>query len=300
MRIRINEYYESDHFRSLNEDNFNVSRTCDFEKKDMHHIHNSCEILFIEEGVACYYVSGKKYQVKKNDILVIGFREHHQRRIEQLPFLRCGLTLNPSFCRSLMLGDNLSRVFNTPEVEKYHQNYTGLAQDEFNQLISLLSDLKSEERIKKPFRSQLQRAIITQIAILLFRLFELERSSRPDPNVKDRMIEIKDYIDTHFQERIDLKMLSEKFYLHPATISKDFNRCCGQSLNKYINTVRICEAANLLENSNASISMIAAECGYNSQNTFIRQFKNIMEISPLQYRKSIQGWIQYKGKADYS
>lgn len=61
MKLKINDYYEPDHFRALNEDNYNLSRSCEYDKNEMHHIHESCEILLIEEGSADYYISGKKY-----------------------------------------------------------------------------------------------------------------------------------------------------------------------------------------------------------------------------------------------
>lgn len=294
MGIDINGYYEPEHFRAMNEDNYNISRTCEYEKNEMHHIHNSCEILLVEEGSASYFISGKKYHVEPFDILVIGSREHHQRRIDKLPFLRYGLTIKPSYCRSLMLEKNLEQVFMTPSEEEYAKHYKKIAPDIFNQIVSLLCYLKDEEEVHKPFRSQIERTVLTQIAVMLFRAFEFRRDDSPLTPSNSRMLEIKEYIDMNYRNKLDLKFFSEKFFLHPSTISKDFNKYCGQTLNKYINTVRICEAAKFLENTNESISAIAEKCGYDSENTFLRQFKIIMEISPLQYRKSVQEWFKAK------
>ena len=51
MEIKINDYYEPDHFRAISEDNYNISRTCEYEKNEMHHIHNTSEILLVEDGL---------------------------------------------------------------------------------------------------------------------------------------------------------------------------------------------------------------------------------------------------------
>ena len=75
-------------------------------------------------------------------------------------------------------------------------------------------------------------------------------------------------------------------------ISKEFSRCIGQPLTKYINRVRVCEGARLLENTQESVTSIASQCGYDSVNTFLRQFKTIMETSPLQYRKEMKAWLE--------
>lgn len=288
MEIIINEYYEPDHSRAINEDNYNLSRTCDEQKNDMHHIHDSCEILFVEEGAADYYISGQKYYVEGGDILIIGAMEHHQRRIDRFPFLRYGLTIKPSYYKSLLLGDDLVRVFGTPDVETFGRNYKKVDPEVFAKLIALLKELRTEEVMQPPFRSQMERTIITQIAVILFRALHLEKRDTPLSAANVRMFEVKEYIEQHFHGKLDLPSLSERFFLHPATISKDFHKYCGYNLNKYINRVRVAEAAKLLESSNDTIALISAKCGYDSENTFTRQFRNIMEISPSQYRKALR------------
>ena len=50
MDIKINDYYEPEHFKALNEADYDVSHSCDYEKNAMHHIHESTEILIVESG----------------------------------------------------------------------------------------------------------------------------------------------------------------------------------------------------------------------------------------------------------
>lgn len=297
MEIKVNDYDEPDHFRAICEDNYNISRTCEYEKNEMHHIHNSCEILFVEDGAADYYISGKKYQVEPYDILVIGAMEHHLRRIDRLPFSRYGFTLKPTYLRSVVLDEDLLTVFTTPTPETFASHYKQIEPAVFHRIIEMLCELKEEAVVHKPFRSQIERTVITQIAVILFRAFQFKRNDGGVTPSNARMLEIKEYIDMHFDEELNLNILSEKFFLHPSTISKEFARYCGHNLNKYINTVRVCEAANMLENNNDSVAEIAEKCGYDSVNTFLRQFKSIMEVSPLQYRKSVHEWWEVSKKS---
>lgn len=297
MEIKINDYEEPEHFRAICEDNYNISRTCEYEKNEMHHIHNTCEILFVEDGAADYYISGKKYHVEPYDILVIGAMEHHLRRIDRLPFLRYGLTVKPTYFRSIILDEDLLKVFTTPSPEMFVRYYKKIDPVVFNRILDLLRELKEEDVVHKPFRSQIQRTVITQIAVILFRALQFKRNESSMAASKARMLEIKEYIDGHFSEEINLNVLSEKFFLHPSTISKEFNRCCGYNLNKYINTVRVCEAASMLESNDDTVTEIAQRCGYDSVNTFLRQFKSIMEVSPLQYRKSVREWWEVSRKS---
>ncbi|WP_367568510.1 helix-turn-helix domain-containing protein [Lacrimispora sp.] len=297
MEIEINDYWEPDHFRALSEDNYNISRSCEYEKNEMHHIHSASEFLFVEEGAAEYYVSGKKYLLEKGDIMVIGGQEHHQRRLLALPFLRYGLSVRPSYYESLNLGEDLKKVFSTPAPQAHEAHYKHVDEHVFNRIITLLKELYGEQDVHQPFRSMMERTVITEIAILMFRVFKLERTESELSEMNLRMRAIKDHIDGHYQENLDLKVLSELFYLHPATISREFNKYFGKNLVKYINAVRICEAAKLLENTNETVTVIAAKCGYDSVNTFLRQFKSVMETTPLQYRKSIMEWFE-RSKGD--
>lgn len=294
MGIKINDYYGPDHFKAINEDNYNISRTSEYEKNAMHHIHNSSEVLIIETGSADYYISGQKYHVSKNDILVIGAMEHHQSKILQPPYTRYGFTIKLSYCRSLNLEDDLMNVFFTPAPEMFERHYKNINPDIIHQIIELFCYLKNEEKFNTSFRPQMERSIITQIAILLFRAFNMKKQDRVLSVMNERMLEIKEYINLHYNEKLDLQRLRDLFFLHPSTISREFNRYCGMTLVKYINTVRVCEAAKLLESNQYNIALISDKCGYENVNTFLRHFKSIMQVSPLQYRKSVQDFFEKK------
>ena len=144
MEIKINDYYEPDHFRAISEDNYNISRTCEYEKNEMHHIHNTSEILLVEDGAADYYISGRKYHVEPYDILVIGAMEHHLRRIDRLPFSRYGFTAKPTYYRSIILDHDLQKVFGTPPPDVFVQNYKNVDRAVFGHLIDMLCYLKEE------------------------------------------------------------------------------------------------------------------------------------------------------------
>ena len=268
--------------------NYDVSWTCDDWIDNMHHIHNSCEFLFIEEGAAYYDIDGVSYYVQAGDILTIGAMQHHRRVIDKLPFKRYGLTIKPTYYKSLALEDDLLQVFETREVEYFNQHCKAIAPEVFEELVLLLKMLREEQTEHHPFRSRMERALIAQTMIRLFRIFGLKREHTSLTAVHAAMLEIKEYIQENYREPLNLKVLSGQFFLHPATISKEFHKYCAQSLNKYINSVRISAAAKLLENTNDSIGKIAEDCGFESENTFLRQFKSRMEISPTIYRKTFR------------
>jgi AraC-like DNA-binding protein len=59
----------------------------------------------------------------------------------------------------------------------------------------------------------------------------------------------------------------------------------GKTLQEYINSLRLDEARHILTTTNEPIAMVAELCGYNTPQTFYRQFKERFGISPAEYRR---------------
>ena len=71
-------------------------------------------------------------------------------------------------------------------------------------------------------------------------------------------------------------------------ISHLFNNKLGISFNTYINTLRINTACDLLEETDKKTTDISEEIGFGSIRSFNRAFLQIMDMSPLQYRKLVK------------
>ena len=134
--------------------------------------------------------------------------------------------------------------------------------------------------------------LIHMLTLMLKRRLHFQNLETAHSPLHQTMLQIKSYIDLNYREEINLEKLGERFYFQPGTISKYFKLECGTNIKKYINTVRISNAARILEKSSISIEAVAVEAGYTNVNTFLRQFNEMMEISPLQYRKKIYGTFE--------
>lgn len=104
---------------------------------------------------------------------------------------------------------------------------------------------------------------------------------------------IADYISDHYAEPITLDGLAGIFYLSKFYLSRSFKEVTGYGVNEYVNILRTKRTKQLLEETSLSISEIAATVGYESITYFEKVFKTYMSISPLKYRKTLNG-ITYK------
>ena len=93
------------------------------------------------------------------------------------------------------------------------------------------------------------------------------------------------YLAANYRQKFSLTEVAARFYLSPYYLSRLFRRVTGQSIVDYLNNRRIEAAQKLLETTELSISTIAEQTGFASAAHFRRVFREVMDISPLQYRK---------------
>ncbi|MEA4816414.1 MAG: AraC family transcriptional regulator [Lachnospiraceae bacterium] len=96
---------------------------------------------------------------------------------------------------------------------------------------------------------------------------------------------IKNYMVEHLELHFTLEELSSRFGIPLTTMKLCFKGLYGTSIYAYMRSYRMQVAASLLCKSNESISCIAGKLGYINASKFSYAFKDIMEFSPLEYRK---------------
>ena len=96
---------------------------------------------------------------------------------------------------------------------------------------------------------------------------------------------IHEYLVEHIAERITIEDLSKQFLMNPTTLKKIFKKVYGTSLAAHMKQHRMEKAAEMLIDTDLSISQIALAVGYESQSRFTMAFKNVYEMLPTAYRK---------------
>ncbi len=126
--------------------------------------------------------------------------------------------------------------------------------------------------------------LITDVLTLCFTVPQQNEAMPPD-RVAGKVQAVKDYIDSHFQERLLLDDLSQQFFVSKFHLSREFKRAYGVTLGNYILSRRITYAKELLRFSDKSIEAIAAACGVTDTSYFNKVFKKSEGTSPSLYRR---------------
>lgn len=94
-----------------------------------------------------------------------------------------------------------------------------------------------------------------------------------------------DYIQHHLDEKLSSQKLSEICHLSRSYLCVLFKQETGQTLAKYILSLRIKEAQKALLKDEEKIVEIAERLGFTSQSHFTQQFKKATQMTPLDYRQ---------------
>lgn len=94
------------------------------------------------------------------------------------------------------------------------------------------------------------------------------------------------YIKNNYKEGITLEETALNMDITPEYLSMLFNREVGTNFNLFIKEFRIGKAKKLLIGSDMKIYEIAQEVGYNDSKYFCRVFKEIVGLSPSDYRNT--------------
>lgn len=73
-----------------------------------------------------------------------------------------------------------------------------------------------------------------------------------------------------------------------STLQKYYKKLFGKSVFEELIRFRVEMAKQLLAETDLTLREIAVRCGYSTESYFMKQFKNITDITPTAYRRSIR------------
>ena len=107
-----------------------------------------------------------------------------------------------------------------------------------------------------------------------------------------------DYISDHYMEPLKVDDLARYCHISETHFRRVFVGYMNMSPLEYINTVRIQTACEYLKKTDDPINDIAHKCGFTTISTFNRNFKQIMGVAPIEWRKRPENYEQQLLKFD--
>ena len=106
-----------------------------------------------------------------------------------------------------------------------------------------------------------------------------------DTLLKSKIITLGNEISYSPCKNWDFAKESSKLKISITHFRRVFKALLSTTPRHYLTVCRMRHAASLLSSSGKMVKEIAFECGYSSEFHFSREFKRIMSLSPIEYRK---------------
>ena len=142
------------------------------------------------------------------------------------------------------------------------------------------------------------------LAALLVEIARLNRPSEEDRvaeetgKLTNMITRVLDFVSYHYMEDIKVEDLAKSCHISETHFRRIFTSYMKVTPLEYINTVRIQTACELLQKTDDPVADIAHKCGFTTNSTFNRNFKQIMGVTPIEWRKRPESYEQQILKFD--
>ncbi|WP_428847016.1 helix-turn-helix transcriptional regulator [Rhizohabitans arisaemae] len=100
---------------------------------------------------------------------------------------------------------------------------------------------------------------------------------------------MRDRIDREYAKPLNVEELARGVHMSAGRLSREFRAAYGEPVYSYLMTRRIERAMTLLRRGDMSVTDVCFEVGCGSLGTFSNRFKELVGMSPSEYKAAAAG-----------
>ncbi len=233
-------------------------------------------LIFIKSGNGIFLLNGKKYAYEPGTAVILSCVDYFQK-------------LADGSDTTLMALEFFDDVFSGRMLEFFNIALLPhiLPLDiRFDSIAKLFDMLQVECSSRLKHGNLFAHNIIKELLI-----FTMDKSGQGLPHISQ---DIKTglallYTYAHFREPISLEQVASHIHYSANYFHHSFRKNTGIPFKKFLHNLRLTYSANLLLYTEASVSEVCFDSGFNSIQYFSTSFKKRFGCSPRDFRKAIKG-----------
>ncbi len=158
--------------------------------------------------------------------------------------------------------------------------YTGVSSRYRELFLSVIRELQ----LPRPCCEELTSLYLKQLFLFLKR--QKEEGGLPKTDFQKQMEQAVRYFHENFTSEIEINRYAKKLHMSTCWFIRSFKQYTGMPPGRYLTSIRIKKAQELLESTDYGIGEIGNIVGYDNPLYFSRIFKKQTGISPAEYRKA--------------
>lgn len=251
------------------------------------HWHEHLQFYYFVEGEALLECGHSRFEVSPGSIVVINSNELHylESLSDDLEFYT--IRIDPSFLFSNQV-DLLQTKYLAP-LASNRISFRNLIENDI-EILECITKTLQEYNLKKVGYELAVKASIYQLIVLLLRGYVCKILSEKAFEEKARSLKrfntVLQFLEDNYDKKISLKELADSANLSECHFCRTFKQITGKTLTDYVNKIRLEKAADILKQTDLSVTEISLKCGFDNISYFNRLFSKYYEISPTKFRKA--------------
>ena len=249
-----------------------------------------CRILYVISGNADIFIETEHFELVPGSLFYCCSGNIYSMQSDDLKMIALNFDLtqenneHTEFYPRISISDDIklpSIEWETIDDAEFMNSYLFIANAD--DCLESLKRILKEFSIQKMYYREKASALLKGLLVELYRYSILGTQSS-----STTVSQIMDYIKENFDKPLNNELLSSMSGYHEYHLNRLFMKHVGTSVHKYILNIRINEAKKLLLTTEQSLTYIAEKVGFNSNTHFSSYFKQVIGISPLEFRKQFK------------
>lgn len=256
------------------------------------HWHEEAEFFLLLEGDILFQVDTDYFPLRAGEAVFIESGDIHAAYVlEQTPCRFCALVFHPDLLASAQF-DTIQQNNILPLQEKrqsFPRHITPAIPWQQELLGHLERMMEAYANTMPGFEAFMKGTLLIMLSQIAIegRSVNHSQSDEADNTKINRLKKVILYIQDNYQEPIRTRDLSELIPMSEGQFCRFFKAMTRKTPVDYINSYRIRQAADLLQQTERKISDIALEVGFDNVSYFIKVFRKAMNCSPSEFRKAL-------------
>lgn len=238
------------------------------------HLHRQAELSYIARGEHMFHIDQECYHLKKGDLILVFPNQLHKPETK-------------NYCKEITCVFDAALISDfTYQLTEFHLDQCTFRREELApSTLEAIGEL-ARTGISKSYRQHaipfLEKGYLT---VILEDLFQKRRLIPFDPVSPSYVISrFFNYIETHLDGDLSIAAIAGSLHMSPSRLSACITEYTGKTPHALVISRRLDRARPLLYKTDLSISEIARMTGFSSERSFYRNFKEMYQKSPIEFR----------------
>ncbi|KAB7673117.1 helix-turn-helix domain-containing protein [Bacillus sp. B1-b2] len=247
-----------------------------------YHWHEDTEILLILEGELEIRIDRESYKLATGDIFLVNANELH--------FINSHTSFGKTQVLALQIDNRYLQEHGIDmESKRFYLNSkegndtSRLIMDELKYILANMMDLIINR--KSLYHLKMKKWLLELVVILLEHFEVPTKTDLKQIDSDQRLLDILKYMNKHcVKSGLGLQDIAEAFSLNPQYLSRYFKLKVGVPLKKKLDSMRLNKSLLALRTTDETVTEIALQYGFPDSKAYYRVFKEVLGITPSEYR----------------